>query len=138
MEEIKDGEYVRTKLGTIAKIEDVEFDIKFRIDTGKPIYRNWKEDFGGSYLLNEEIIKHSPNIMELIEYGDLIKFKTVKVTDMIDGKEREFNFLDAKFCDGWTDNKMIYDMDYLIDKDQSSQIEWVLTREQISNNLYKV
>lgn len=94
--------------------------------------------YSSHHIYEDLIINHSQNLIDLIEYGDLVKFKTVKVTDMRDGKEREFNFIDAKFCDGWTDNKMIYDMDYLIDKNQSSQIEWVLTREQISNNRYKV
>ena len=72
MEEIKDNEYVRTLQGTIAKIEDSEFDVKYKIPTGKPIYRNWKEDFGGSYVSNEDIVKHSLNLIDLIEVGDYV------------------------------------------------------------------
>lgn len=47
-------------------------------------------------------------------------------------------FPNAEFCDGWTDNCMIYDLDYLIEKDQSNKIDWVLTHEQIKDNCYKV
>jgi len=72
MEEIKDNEYVRTLQGTIAKIEDSEFDVKYKIPTGKPIYRNWKEDFGGSYVAYEDIVKHSFNIIDLIEVRDYV------------------------------------------------------------------
>lgn len=133
MEEIKVGEYIRTKNKGICKIDHINEKATVNKYWVNPDYDGWCTS-----VKTTEIVKHSKNIIDLIEYGDLIKFKTVKVTDMRDGKEREFNFVDAKFCDGWTDNKIIYDMDYLIDKDQTSQIEWVLTREQILANCYKV
>lgn len=116
MEEIKDGEYVRTKLGTIAKIEDVEFDIKFRMDTGKPIYRNWKEDFGGSYVLNEEIVKHSPNIIDLIEVGDYVNGKLIHKTDI--GKNYAYIYYGN--CKTFTD----YQIKSIVTKDQFNSVSY--------------
>lgn len=72
MGEIKVGEYVRTYQGTIARIEDLEFDIKFRIKDNKPLYIKWQEDFGGTYVQKELIVNHSKNIIDLIEVGDYV------------------------------------------------------------------
>ena len=82
MEEIKVGEYVRTKNGIVAKIKDIEFDISYRITDGKTIYNNWVEDYGGTFVEKEEIVKHSPNIIDLIEEGDYVNgYKVDEVRD---------------------------------------------------------
>lgn len=90
------------------------------------------------------VVKHSYDLIDLIEYGDLVKFKGlcstkgIDVTDMRTNEKIKLVFPNAEFCDGWTDNCMIYDLDYLIEKDQSNKIDWVLTHEQIKDNCYKV
>lgn len=77
-EEIKVGEYIRTKNGTIVKIEDEEFDLCTRIPDEKVLYKKWVEDFLGSYTVREEILKHSFNIIDLIEEGDYVNGERVK------------------------------------------------------------
>ena len=69
MEEIKIGENIRTKKGTIARIKDTEFDICFNL-SGQVFYKKWICD----KCFCEEIVKHSKNI---IEEGDIVLY-TIK------------------------------------------------------------
>lgn len=64
MDDIKIGDFVRTKNGEITKIVDTNmFD--------KTIYKDIQ---GAKYYL-EDIVKHSPNIIELIEVRRLCEWK---------------------------------------------------------------
>ena len=142
MEEIKVGEYVRTKKGEICKVLGIRPEVK----TGKRIYghKAYYLDRRKGSLTPAFITKHSLNLIDLIEYGDLVKFKgwgSVKGIDVIDMRTNEkinLVFPDAEFCNGWSDTCMIYDLDYLIEKNQSKKIDWVLTHEQIKERCYKV
>ena len=71
MSEIKVGEYVRTKKGLIRKVTNVINDV-IEIDKG---YYDEENEYGDSYfdfLIENEIAKHSPNIIDLIEVGDYV------------------------------------------------------------------
>lgn len=68
MEEIKINDYVRTKQGTISKITEIAVGIKDVKDT---LYFTEKYEY---YHCND-IVKHSKNIKDLIEAGDIIKYK---------------------------------------------------------------
>lgn len=74
MEEIKVGEYVRlARSQGIRKIEEIEDDIY--------ILDDWiADDYGDgtTYLRKSEkdmIIKHSPNIIDVLEIGDIVTMK---------------------------------------------------------------
>lgn len=78
MEELKVGEYVRTTTGVIAKIKDETYeDYQER---GNIIYTLDKEVFDETegyeeysfYALPDQFVKHSPNIIDLIEEGDYV------------------------------------------------------------------
>jgi hypothetical protein len=72
MEEIKVGEYVRLDRNQgINKIVDIEDDVYY-LDT--EIWDEWGETTWSIYKekLDGEIIKHSPNIIDLIEEGDYV------------------------------------------------------------------
>lgn len=72
MEEIKVGEYARLDRNQgINKIIDIEDDVYY-LDT--EIADDWGETTWSIYKekLDEEIIKHSPNIIDLIEVGDYV------------------------------------------------------------------
>ena len=58
MEEIKVGDYIRIN-GIIGKVEQI----------GNSLF--WLED-GSSYSLSDKKIKHSKNIIDLIEIGDYV------------------------------------------------------------------
>jgi hypothetical protein len=71
MKKIKVGEYMRTKYSGIFKIKDIDFE-KFEIIQDNN--RVWEfddleemEDF-----IFKSIVKHSPNIIDLIEAGDYV------------------------------------------------------------------
>jgi hypothetical protein len=74
MSEIKVGDYVRTNKGNIGKAIDIfvghtiaNYHIEFQ--TGVKVKRQ--------YLSNKTIIKHSPNIIDLIEIGDYVNGKLI-------------------------------------------------------------
>lgn len=78
MEEIKVGEYVRTKDGVIGKVIAIanmyiELDTKY-YDTQYGYFRN--------VTFDERITKHSLNIIDLIEVGDIatMKYRHIDVT----------------------------------------------------------
>lgn len=71
MEEIKVGEYVRTDNGEIHKVEDIE-DLRIHIKTEKIMFRSWVDDYYGTHKEDRFIVKHSPNIIDLIEEGDYV------------------------------------------------------------------
>lgn len=75
MEEIKVGEYVRTRDGVIAKVTDVlkEYCIDcdndvFDLNNGPMMEIPWE-------YIEEYIVKHSFNIIDLIEIGDILTIK---------------------------------------------------------------
>ena len=68
--EIKVGEYVRTKYG-IAKYIDVEIKSLGIIVIDKDIAHDHTDDYK-NVITPEEILKHSFNIIDLIEEGDFI------------------------------------------------------------------
>lgn len=61
---MKVGDYVRTKKGEIVKIIDKKFDDTLLID----LYTTDKK----YYLMEIDIFKSSPNIIDLIEVGDYV------------------------------------------------------------------
>ena len=113
--EIKVGEYCRTKNGLIAKlIEPQVYEI------------NDKECI--EFL--EDIVKHSPNLIDLIEVGDYVNGKEVEqVLEVREFKgfrgSKKFAFTHIKFS---LPGGMIED----------KEIRTILTKEQYMANCYKV
>lgn len=76
------GDYVRTKNGLIFKIiggnvDNWNLDIPF--DMMESFEENWLELYryndNGSFFDNKNIVKSSPNIIDLIEVGDFVTYK---------------------------------------------------------------
>ena len=65
MEEIQVGEYVRTYNGLIGKIVQIT-------DSGNYAIRIYN---GAEYVVRAVIVKHSKNIIDLIEVGDIIEWE---------------------------------------------------------------
>ena len=78
MEEIKVGEYVRTEYG-ICKLENYREGGALYFDK---LHENlWSGDFQGVLYpcdIEETIIKHSPNIIDVIEVGDYVNGEKMK------------------------------------------------------------
>ena len=116
MEKIKVGDYVRTKDGEITRIVDTNmFD--------KTIYKDIQ---GVKYYL-EDIVKHSPNIINLIEVGDYVNGNKVFATDNRINDNGEKVILTENY-DEWTDNGVISNKD----------IKSIVTKEQFKSVSYEV
>lgn len=145
---IEIGEYVRNNKGNIGQVIGIfngHCQAKYHIQFQGTV------KVKRQYLSINTIINHSKQLIDLIEAGDLVKFKNsnstkeIKGIDCMDIRTNEsinLLFPNAEFCDGFTeieDKKyMIFDLDYLIGEEESNKIDWILTHEEIEKGLYKV
>ena len=74
MEEIKVGEYVRTKQGVIGKVLEID-DIFAYLDREVKYIEETETNI--DYIHKISITKHSPNIIDLIEVGDYVNGEVV-------------------------------------------------------------
>lgn len=120
MEDIKVGEWVRTKTGYIAKVRNIICKCyPIKLLEGYIIC----DDEDGT-ILNPEEVKHSFNLTDLIEVGDYVNGH--KVVNEIYGEDD--NNLYFEIEGGFNKAK------YIAEKD----IKTILTREQFEANAYKV
>lgn len=122
MEEIKVGEYVRFLNGKIRKIIGIDVDGHLLVD----IYIS-----GSNWLtFNEEadIVKHSKNIIDLVQAGDIIRYKlkNLKHENLIEVKEYKKMKTGEKYLgvEGFNLEQI--------------QILEILTKEQFARESYKV
>ena len=118
--DLEENMYLRTFGGIIIKLEDLEFDICFRIDMGinKPFWRN------GNF--NNQIKKASHSLIDLIEVGDYVNgYKVTKVN-----KDRFFTNEQDYYAGGW--GNKIYGKDFKTD------IKSIVTKEQFKSIEYTV
>ena len=108
MEEIKVGEYIRNKFGQILKIDGPR-DMGY-IEEGNPYFR-------------QQIAKHSPNIIDLIEIGDYVNGS--KVIDIAQGK------IKAAYIES---QEQKFALIPIVEK----QIKSIVTKEQFASMEYKV
>lgn len=114
---IEVNEYVRTKNGYI-----------IRVDENTNIFNlGWKEQYIDmettryGFTCEEEIVKHSKQLIDLIEVGDIVRIRTGLYSSFME-------FIDNEEC-------------LLILKEQVKKfwaIEEILTKEQFEANCYKV
>ena len=135
MEEIKVGEYIRTNLGHIGKIIK-----EYTFKNGEVVYpepQEWVLDNkyvlneAGMYQMGEQIVKHSPNILDLIEEGDYVnREKVLKINCNLeyvdDDSETGVNEIDngIELQTGW-----IY---------FENEIENIVTHEMFESMKYEV
>ena len=117
------GEYVRTNNKGIKRID--------RIDNNKTVnkylYFTGIEDFEGKeygIIKTTEIVKHSKQLIDLIEVGDIVKDKYNKY-------EVAFAKEDKIYCND-------YNLDESLITLREQDIKTILTKEQFEANCYKV
>lgn len=76
MEEIKVGDYVRVN-GIIGKVEQI----------GNSLF--WIEN-GSSYSLDNKKVKHSKNIIDLIEVGDIVEYQVNSLSELKIGRVKSY------------------------------------------------
>ena len=110
--EIEVGEYVRTDYGLIDKVINSNFYMSIYVECEKGLH------------LIENIVKHSKQLIDLIEVGDIV--------------EDEYNKYEVAFV---KDDK-IYCNDYNLDDSlitlREQDIKAILTKESYMANCYKV
>lgn len=121
MSDIEVGEYIRTKGGYIGKVEHITKGYKFKTTTGHIATGQER------YLLDNRksiskpyVTKHSKNILDLIEKGDIVNNERVKRIHK--GIGQQYIVLEGR---------NIFSEDY-------KDIETILTHEQYEQNCYKV
>ena len=121
MEEIKEGDYIRTDNGEIAKViynATNEFCYKEMLALDRVVSVNNSE-----FIYRDDIVKHSKNIIDLIEAGDYVN--GCKVIDIC---ESQYGGEKIIYIGGFGIPKKIYD----------NQIKSILTKEQYEQNSYKL
>lgn len=121
MEEIEVGEYVRTVDGNIGKIEQINKE-----PTDDNVIYAVTDNWVG---MNEEIVKHSKNIIDLIELGDYVNGYLVgKFLHSIDGIDEFGHIIKGPRTRCVT----------MFGEICNNEIETVVTKEQFANAEYKV
>ena len=136
--EIKIGNYIRTKDGYIGKIVRKSYSYVFRVSTDDKINEPEQVD---CYIMDtnncfkdepdevyeEDIIKSSPNIIDLIEEFDYIKMNdwgNIKFWRVVKAPYGKLMFED----DGWNE----------LEDFEDEEIAEIITHEQMESIAYKV
>lgn len=124
MEEIKVGEYVRTKNKGIQKIAY----LRPNATVNKYAYFIGYDDDGdrlNGILKTTDIIKHSGNIIDLIEVGDILKLKNGEKWE-VQEHQGNGNWLQLEW-ENVDDNEDFF-----------KKVDSIITKEQFEENSYKV
>ena len=112
MEEIKVGEYVRTKEGNIYKITSYDKEAnKYHSLEGKFWY----------IIFPRDIAKHSSNIIGLIEEGDYVNGKLIHKVDIRENSAYIYYGNGKTFCD--------YQIKDIVTKEQFNQMKYIVGGE---------
>ena len=119
--DIKVGEYVRTPYNKIEKV------IKITKENGWTCVTTNKDAYELQWLKNNKV-KHSKNIIDLIEVGDIVEYQVNSLSELKVGRVKSYR--DAR------SNKEYLGVEgFDITK---IYIETILTKEQMEANYYKV
>lgn len=122
--DIKVGEYVRTNRGYFYKIKKIR-----KSDISEEVYivRAHGDNYN-FYLRKDNILKHSKNIIDLIEVGDIVEYQVNSLSELKVGRVKSYR--DAR------SNKEYLGVDgFDITK---IYIKSILTNKQFEENCYKV
>ena len=130
MEEIKEGDYIRTIKGNICKVLRVREKHRFMTSSGHPSVtpERYFVDNNKQYSISKPYVKkHSKNIIDLIEAGDYVNGEKVeKIAEP--SLANDYNRI--IYCN---ECEELYKV-ILFNKD----IKTIVTKEQIENIEYKV
>ena len=128
--EIQVGEYVRTKKGNIFKIvggnsDSYDIDIPcFKLEnTEEDWFESNRYNENGYFFDEEHIVKHSSNIIDLIEEGDYVNGEKVLHIDkcLYEGEKVIITELNHSIFDNM--------IDYIVTKEQFNQMKYIVGDE---------
>ncbi len=124
---IEIGEYVRTKNKGIKRIDVIDNNKT----VNKYLYFTGIEDFEGKEYMRiktTEIVKHSKQLIDLVEVKDVIKYRINNISTTLETKGYVEGIVDI------SDEEMLQK----IKSDKNYHILEILTKEQYMANCYKV
>lgn len=116
---IEVGEYIRTKNGLILKLNENNIVNIFNFD-GENVYIDLEEE--GLYFEEDKIIKHSKNIIDLIEVNDIVTY-----------------WIDTQSYNGWVTN--FVDIELLKEMKENfieEDIKAIVTKERFEEMAYEI
>lgn len=126
---IEVGEYIRTREGYLGKLIAInEQDYNYLVvDTTKQVR---KDEYPPTYLYlrNEDIVKHSKNLIDLITEGDILRYK-------LKGLKNEYITVVKKYYDARSNENWLLITGYKLEQ---VEILEILTKEQYKENCFKV
>lgn len=128
-DEIEIGEYGRTNFGEIIKFAWLE-DSEGKTIKNKVILINRNKVSNDFYYFHgeENIVKHSKQLIDLIEVGDIIKYRIDNISTTLETKGHIKGIVDI------ADEEMLQ----RIKSDKNYNLLEILTREQYMANCFKV
>lgn len=129
---------MKLEVGMYVRLQEFDYTIIAKIVELDKEYDGFKAD-NDMYYINQNILKSSHNIIDLIEYMDLLEIENpIKLYD----KNIEVSLFNPVRCDGFTEFEdgthcIILNMDYLVDI-KDLKIKSVLTKEQFESMKYEV
>lgn len=111
MQEIEVGEYIRLNYGKIDKVKNTDYYMKQYIECEKGLYPR------------ENIVKHSKNVIDLIQVEDYVNGKLISNVDKVNNK----NFIE------WEDGEM-----YSTEIKNDNFIKSIVTKQQFESIEYKI
>lgn len=124
MKEIKVNEYVRTNKGNIGKV----VEIRLGLNKNTELYQNVYMLDNGLWTILDYIVKHSKQLIDLIEVKDIIKYRIDNISTTLETKGYIEGIVDV------SDEEMLQ----RIKNQKSYKILEILTHEQFEQNSYKV
>lgn len=123
-DKIEVNEYIRTNKGNIGKI--VEIRLGFNKDT--QLYQDIYILDNGLWTVLDYIVKHSKQLIDLIEVKDVIKYRIDNISTTLETKGYVEGIVDI------SDEEMLQK----IKSDKNYHILEILTKESYMANCYKV
>jgi len=149
MDKIEIGEFVRTKNNGIKRIDTI-FENKTVNKYGYECGSDWDGKWY-SYIKTTDIVKHSKNIIDLIEYGDIVEY--IDATDIVKHSKNIIDLIEygdiVEYIDDLEDNNE-YIKSFIVTKTELQlkafkeylksycKIISILTKQQYEQNCYVV
>lgn len=115
------GDYVRTPNGVIAKIIDIKDDEGQYFINNNAVSLSSKTYISDKNITIGENFKHSPNIIDLIEVGDIVNYEQLNGGVVLNKKDDSI--------DTWS---------ILPNSLKNEDIKLVITKEQLKKCMYEV
>lgn len=120
-EKIEEGEYIRTIYGEIFKVFRTTKQNKKYIFVDREVDRHQDRDVNDSVLEIKEIVKHSKNIIDVIEVGDYVNgyyvekvWEQVNYRMAIDLRGSYLGLSDDKFIETIVTKEQYKEMEYRV------------------------